>query len=337
VFATPVRTGLSGGALLVAKVAITTAAAVISYVLVERPVRWRLGSVTVGRLAPIGAVAVVGAILVGSLGATPVPDHLDTRVVSMPDAGGDLPPVSVQRPTGTAPASPPTVDLPVSAVVFGDSVAKSLETQLAEALAERGVLTVGASLVGCGTIAGEPLDLLGRPEPFGADCANAIVSRQNDNVLRYRPDLVVWLSYWEWRDRLVDGAVAELGTPDGDRMIRELMTETVDRVTADGAHLVLVLLSPIRDTATFQHQPGFAEAVPTVNRLLREVAAADPDRVSTVDLGTMVCGITMPCPETQDGITIRHDGLHFTEEGGAWVAPQLADALMDPTRWARRR
>ncbi|MBA3280817.1 MAG: acyltransferase family protein, partial [Acidimicrobiia bacterium] len=328
VFTTPGRTDLDGAPLLLLKLALTAALTTASYLLVEQPVRQRRWPVVVvRRLGPVSALAVLVVILVATLGATPIPDHLRN-----PDQASAIP-AGVVRPTGSIVPSPSGAALPTSAVLFGDSVSLSLQDDLAEALAARGLVTVKSSVGGCGMLTGEPLDLEGRPEPFGEACSSEIRGRQNADTAQYRPDLVVWLSYWEWRDRLVDGVRADIGTPEGDAVILRLMAETVDRLTSTGGHVVVLLLPVPQNTDSYTHQVGFADTVPHLNDLFRRLAASDPARVSLVDLDEIVCAGASPCPEHRDGMQIRVDGLHFTEEGAAWTAPRLADALLDPALW----
>jgi len=329
VFATAPRTNLDGAALLVLKLAITAALTVASYVLIEQPIRLRRWPVVVvRRLGPATAFSVAVVIVVATLGATPIPDHLrdlEEQAAATPEV--------VVRPGSATVTSAPDLDLPSSAVLFGDSVSRSLQDELAEALAARGLVTVKSSVGGCGMVAGEPLDLDGRPEPFGKACASELQRRQRADTLQHRPEMVVWLSYWEWRDRLVDGVRADIGTPEGDAIILGLMGDTVDRVTAYGAHVVVLLLPVPQDTDSYTHQIGFAETVPLLNTLFRQLAAAEPERVSLVDLDQIVCAGASPCPERRDGVRVREDGLHFTEDGAAWAAPRLADALLDPAIW----
>lgn len=327
VFATPGRTGLDDAQLLLFKLALTALLTVASYLLVEQPIRQRRWPVVlVRRLGPASAVAVLLAVLLATLGATPVPDHLrgPEQLAATP---------AVVRPSRSTEPSPTDVTLPTSAVLFGDSVSLSLQDDLAEALAARGVVTVKSSVGGCGMLTGEPLQLEGQPEPFGQACSAEVQRRQTADTLEYRPEMVVWLSYWEWRDRLVDGAQVEIGTPEGDRVILRLMADTVDRVTSTGGRLVVLLLPVPQNTDSYTHQVGFADTVPHLNDLFRRLAASDPARVSLVDLDEIVCAGASPCPEDRDGMQIRVDGLHFTEEGAAWTAPRLADALLDPALW----
>ena len=65
----------------------------------------------------------------------------------------------------------------------------------------------------------------------------------------------------------------------------------------------------------------------------RSYVAARPG-VELVDLASIVCPGGPPCPEYVDGVRLRPtDGIHFQQDGAAWVAPRLYDALaraLDP-------
>ncbi|HYU58041.1 MAG TPA: acyltransferase, partial [Actinomycetota bacterium] len=100
---TPQRSGLDGWTLTGVRIAVSVAIAVVSYALLELPIR--RGALDAARLrvvAPSAAVLAMGALLVTTAGARSVP--------SVPAALSD-------RPTADAPASPPG---PGSAAPVGD-------------------------------------------------------------------------------------------------------------------------------------------------------------------------------------------------------------------------
>jgi len=114
-------------------------------------------------------------------------------------------------------------------------------------------------------------------------------------------------------------------------------------VGANGAHVVLL-------TAPYTHRwerpdgglydEDTPERVEAWNRLLRRVAAKNPEKITVIDLNKHVC------PEGKftwriGDLRIRSDGLHFTEEGvqewiAPWLVPQLASlAVYGPNRPVR--
>jgi len=57
------------------------------------------------------------------------------------------------------------------------------------------------------------------------------------------------------------------------------------------------------------------------------IAAARFDALSLVDLNPIVCPGGPPCPERIEGLTLRPDGGHYSDEAAVWLVAQLADAL----------
>ena len=61
---------------------------------------------------------------------------------------------------------------------------------------------------------------------------------------------------------------------------------------------------------------------------LVEVVGADGRPVEVLDLAGLVCpGDDGSCPERIDGVRVRGDGIHYTDEGGRWAARWLAPQL----------
>ncbi|MCU1358375.1 MAG: hypothetical protein JWM89_3793 [Acidimicrobiales bacterium] len=351
VFLTPVRTGLGGPALLAARTGVTVAATLVSYVGLEQPVRQRRWSDrAIRRLAPASVVAVAAIFLLVALGSHPLPRYLRSRDVA---TAADRPsPVvrarkgpstkvlaatvtattasaSTNASTKSSTTSTPPRPLPRTVVIEGDSVSDSLQDALAQELADRGISAVKSAVPGCGMITGSPLDPDGQPYVFGPACSKEIVERETKDIDTYAPDVVVWISSWEARNRAVDGHTAQLGSPAGDHEILGLMRDAVDRLSRHGARVVVVTLPTPYDTAEVTHPAGLIEAVPKMNHLLRRLSSDDPDRVGLVDLGQIACGPRSgDCPHERDGIQLRADGLHYSDAGSAWVAPRLTDALL---------
>jgi hypothetical protein len=62
--------------------------------------------------------------------------------------------------------------------------------------------------------------------------------------------------------------------------------------------------------------------------VFRDAAAAHPGVVTYIDFGRYLCPGGKEQVE-RDGVRVREDGVHFTNDGGAvvwrWLAPQLED------------
>ena len=330
---TPTRTGLDGSALLGVRLAVTTALAAASYYVVEAPIRhgvlhsWR-------RLAVIPAVGAVVAVLVVATSrnqplAAPVGAALGAPVAR--STGGAVAPVTT-TPAPETPAGPAATPTDRRVVVVGDSVAMTLAEGLRASGAPRGIVVRNEGFLGCGISHGGRMWYFGRPEAIGPECAQW-PERWSAAVAEFDPDVaVVLVGATDAYDREIDGRWLDFGSPELDALLVEEVHATVDVLAARGAHVALLTV-PYYEHRYAVNTPDdldrsvFSPArVDHFNRLLRQVAAADP-RATVIDLN----GFLSPdgqAHEVIDGIVVQGDGVHFTSEGGIyagdWLVPQLA-------------
>jgi peptidoglycan/LPS O-acetylase OafA/YrhL len=326
---TPNRTHLDGVTLDLARVAVTVACATISYFAVELPIR--RGVALRGRIALPSAVAVAGglaAVLVIATAATTPAPAFATPVAGAPItilASRAVPP---QRTTAHEPATTAISHAPRLIGVIGDSVAMSLIPGLEVQASPRGISVASAAIPGCGATDAFSLDSAGNPFSWSDDCVTAVPELQAQLITEFRPDVVLWLSSWETSDRLVAGRAVHFGTPEGDAALLRGMTATLDRVTAGGAHLVMLTLPPRgqrQDGRTVRDDPA---AIDHLDELIMDFAFAHADQVQLIDFANIVCHGGAPCPNEIDGMWMRPDGMHFTDETSVWPAARLLDILL---------
>jgi peptidoglycan/LPS O-acetylase OafA/YrhL len=335
------RTGLSGTALLVVRLAATIAVSVVSYVLVEQPVRtgrwpWPRTRPKIA-LSPagagLGATAAVGATAVFILVATIVPTRIAVvPIVAIPSldpsaltSGRSTPMQRENRKPGLDPRI----------TFFGDSVSWSLGTYIQEV---PGLSITTQAMPGCGIARLPDIVYIGEPHTNYPDC-NVWDEIWRLRVLADDPDVaVVLLDRWELMDRKLGEEYMHVGQPMMDAYLSVELEYALSIVGANGAHIVLL-------TAPYTHRwerpdgelfgEDKPERVDAWNRLLRNAASKYPDTVTVIDLNKHVC------PEGKftwniGDLQIRSDGLHFTEEGvqewiAPWLVPQLANlALYGP-------
>ena len=334
------RTGLDGAALFALRVLVSLGAATALYHLVEMPIR--SGRRLQARHAAIALPVAAVVLLVGTLWTTrdlpPPPGHLQERdpgtvtireapTVDAPDTSASTTaPGAAPAPT-TAPASPPARH-PQRVLLVGDSVAASLEDALGDAMTARGITFATAAGPGCGVITGDPADERGVPLTITTECDGAIPPHQRGAIDEVRPDLVVTLSSWESADRIVDGRLFRVGTPESDEVLRRLYDEMIGRLGAGGAAVALATMPDPVDGRTRVADPDVIRRLRHVNTLLPGVAAAHPGRVTTLPFDRVVCPDT-PCPTSVDGVELRPvDGAHFDDPPGARLAAErLADMI----------
>ncbi len=331
---TPDRTHLAGVALDIARVAVTLVSATASYYLVELPIRQ--GRAIRGRIALpstlAAAAASAGALLVATASAIAPSPAFAAPAAGTPITISMRPVTPSARPAGTG-ASTTAEALPAPHVigvigVIGDSVAASLVPGLEARAATRGLAVAGAAIPGCGATDAFSLDDQGAPFSWSDDCVRAVPEVQQQLVAQFGPDVVVWLSSWETSDRLVGSERVRFGTEQSDAAILRGMSDTLDRVSAGGARVVMLTLPPRAERQDGRPVRAGFETTAHLNGLIQEFAFGHADRVQLIDFANIVCPHGPPCPTQIDGMWLRPDGMHFTDQTGGWAAERLLEILL---------
>jgi peptidoglycan/LPS O-acetylase OafA/YrhL len=327
------RTGLEGYTLFLLRFAVTFVVAVLSWYLVETPVRqmtfqgWRSWA-----WVPVGVVVVVG-VLAGTTVAT--------------DSGAGVLPTATAKPTGTAKTSPipdatglqklafyayafPAQPQREKVLFVGDSLGLYLGYGLAPYAAHYGIVIGGRAQSGCGLATVVPYDLHGTPTYPLAPCAEWPQLWQSA-VDQLRPDVVaVVVGWWDCMDRIYQGRWQHLGDPAFDAYETAQFEEAVTILSSDGAHVAL-MTSPYYDTGEqLDGQPWDEDSparVRVLNSIIEKVAAEHRASVSVVPLNRYLD------PDghftwTIDGKRVRlGDGVHTTPAAGAYLAPKILPQL----------
>jgi peptidoglycan/LPS O-acetylase OafA/YrhL len=333
------RTGLTGYPLFGVRCVVTVAVATASFYLVERPIRqgyffrqWRAWVVTPIAVVGVAAVVVVATTATGALAAA-VPGPSTT--------------------TATAPGA--TAGRPVKVLVIGDSTALTLAINLSIDAKTYDLTIENEGVVGCGVTEGTLIKTTGvvgnvwnacnsRVAPgtplfqytpaYGKEIKSPDAEQwtvwDRDWVHQLDPNVVVLLAgRWEVRTRVYDGKWTNIDEPDFAAYVKRQLAYTVRFASAKGAKVVL-MTAPCYDAGEQPNgQPwptDMPQRVDAYNRLIKEVAAEYPTKVSVVDLHGMVC----PGGQFEqdiDGVQVRStDGVHFPETGSA--APYLDPKIL---------
>jgi hypothetical protein len=151
-------------------------------------------------------------------------------------------------------------------------------------------------------------------------------------VVDFKPDVAVLeLGAWEVFDREIDGVWVPFGSPEFDAILLPKLRQAIDSLST-GNTPVVVLTTPRfeRSDPTTSKEWTVNEVSRTdhLNDLLRTAVADRAGRAHLVDLGGWLCPQNR-CQREIDGIEMRPDGLHFSEQSAAvvarWLAPQLVD------------
>ena len=340
IWLTHARTGLSGYELFGFRVLVTFAVSVVSFHLVERPIR--MGTFISQWRAWLIVPAGVGAVLVAVIAATTGTSAVAST--TLPGGTGNTGSSSATTSTTAPPAT--AAGSPVKILLFGDSVALTLGLGLGlpteqdtygYTLADKGIL-------GCGVVDGPQVELMGSrddtPEACGGPgvAAGGPVANQpwqsqwlaamgND-----KPNVVVLLAgRWEVVDREYQGTWTNILHPTYAAYVKSQLEQASRLVTATGAHMVF-LTAPCTDEGEQPDGAPWPEDNPArlavYNKLVREVAAEHATTDSAVDLFGAACP-GGKFATTVHGVTIRQtDGVHFTVAGGQYLAPKIMPAIV---------
>ncbi|HZP27630.1 MAG TPA: SGNH hydrolase domain-containing protein, partial [Acidimicrobiia bacterium] len=333
----PTRVPLDGYELFGVRVAATLAISVLSYYAVEMPIR--RGALTRLRLrrlrvrpailTPVAVTAVLGAVLLTTAGAPAAPVEVSAAEVKAPriQTGSTGSGVDVGVP-------PPTRIL-----LVGDSVANSLAPGLQNLAATDYFQLWNASVPGCGLASDLGQRYTAGWESQPPKCVPGWRDRWPAEVDQFNPQLVVaLLGAQDTFDRRVDGRVYPFDSPSGQQLAMGELQQAVDILGKNGAHVVFltapyyVMGWPQQIVVNrSQYNPAWIDRW---NGFLHDLAAANPGKVSVVDLNR-VLDPAGRWTDTVDGVTVRiSDRMHLSPAGADLAAqsimPQILAAIPPP-------
>ena len=317
------RLSLDGWALAGAQIAITLAVSVVSYGLVEQPIRAGALGRVLGRPALLVAPLAVLAVGAATVYAT-VPDDTPGRADEVAVVG--------QSPDDPAISDPTRFQI----AALGDSVMHTLiggrlgtglqavpwnQEQSSFDTSEVAVTTIARPA--CSFLPG----LVAFEEPGGyetADLSPPCLDWRGDldrAVHRAVPaDVTIVMPSNDLEDRELDGEIVPFGSVEWEDLVIDWIAEVTGIAQAGGSTVVLLAPAP-RIDPNWSTPQGVREA--RIAEIFEVFALANPG-VESIDLGDFVGA----------GSDMRDDGLHYTREGAeavaAWLTPQLvAFATLD--------
>jgi len=332
------RTGLVSYELFAVRALVTFAVSVVSFHLVERPIR--MGTFLRQWKAWVAVPAGVGVVLVAVVAATTG----TSAVASTAFPGG----IGTGGPTTTTTTQPGSVATaqPVRVLLFGDSVALTLGLGLSYTSQQDkyGYVLSDKGILGCGVVDGPEVELMGTRDltPPACNGSPPVAGEPADYqpwqdqwlaaIYEVKPNVVVLLAgRWEVVDREYQGAWTNILQPTYAAYVKQQLEVASNLVTATGARMVF-LTAPCTDSGEQPDGVPWPEDDPArlsaFNKLVREVAAEHPSTDSVVDLNAAACP-GGKYSAAVDGVVIRRsDGVHFTNAGGLFLAPKLMPPIV---------
>lgn len=321
------RTGWSGLSLFGIRFAATLAVSIVSYWAIERPVRrWR--PVRVPLLPLAGATAATAAavtMLVVPVGPKPGAGPLAS---SLPPGVSSVAVVSPSPPKGLIPAhavAQRDPRRPFTVSVFGDSIGWTLMHFLPPT---PGFQFIDHTVIGCSLVRGGPYRYLDQTLDQKSEC-ESWPSRWRSEIAVDQPDAILLIvGRWETVDRVNEGRWTHIGDPAFDAYLTSELRQAVDILSSTGAPLTVANLPYSRrgeqpDGSLYpEDQP---DRVKQWNTLLGKTIGQRAG-VRVLDLNKKLCPAGVYTAKV-DGIQVRSDGVHLTDEGVQWLTPWLEKSL----------
>ncbi len=330
------RTGLTGYSLFALRVLITFAVSVVSFHLVERPIRmgtfvrqWKAWVAV-----PVGVGVVLVAVVAATTGTTAVAS------TAPPAVGPTASTTTTSSTPGAASAAP------VRVLLFGDSVALTLGIGLSYPpdQAKYGYVLSDKGILGCGVVNGPEVQLMGTRDATPSACNGSAVYPGEPEANRpwqyqwldainvVKPNVAVLLAgRWEVVDREYQGVWTNILHPAYAAYVKQQLEAASQLVTTTGARMVF-LTAPCTNEGEQPDGDAWPEDNPArlaaFNKLIREVAAEHPLTDSVVDLNAAACP-GGKFATTVGGVTMRRaDGIHFTTDGGIALVPKVIPPIV---------
>jgi peptidoglycan/LPS O-acetylase OafA/YrhL len=309
------RTGLQDYRLFALRFVVTFVIAVLSWYLVETPIRQvTFGSWRSWAWVPVGVVAVVGVLVVTTIAAQPGPGPNSTVAEREAFYAFNFP----NQPNR------------LRVLFVGDSLSLYMGYGMAPYEGRYGITIGGRSLSGCGLATPQPYNLHGTPTNSLAPCSTWPTLWQNDVDTLHPQVVALIIGWWECMDRYYQGRWQHLGQPSFDAYETAQLQKAVSILSSGGAPVAL-MTSPYYDTGEqLDGQPWDEDSparVNVLNKIIEQVAAEHPGVVSVVPLNKYLD------PDghftwTIDGKVVRlGDGVHTTPGAGPYLAPRILPQL----------
>lgn len=321
------RTGWSGSTLFALRCAITVGIAAVSWWVIEEPIRhWQPVRVALLPLAAaISGTAVAVTVLVIPVVEQPaagVPGGGVPDVAAAVAIASSPPPNRKHPPRPVAPRDP---NRPPTIAVFGDSIAWTVMHYLPET---PGYDFIDHTIIGCSIVRAGPYRWAGKTLEQKPEC-DGWPGRWAQQVAHDQPDIALLIAgRWETVDRVNEGRWSRIGDPTFDAYLTAELSRALDVLGSTGARVVVATVPYSRygekpDGRLYPEDEP--DRVDRWNTLMRRAISARPG-VTVLDLNRKLAPDGVYTAKI-DGIKVRNDGVHLTEEGVQWLTPWLQESI----------
>jgi Predicted acyltransferases len=300
------RVGVGGWPLFLIQTLVTLTVAVVSYKIIEQPIRrGALSSAQWRWITPVLAIGLVGVLFASTLGA---------RSVAPVIASGNPVVIATRTRRNAAPNAQ-------RVMIVGDSTAADLGPSFSSMHTDPPLAVFDNGQPGCSFPSG--INFVVYDLADGAKDARVsgtcTPSWEAAALKRFRPQVVFWIVSSPPNRMLYHGQWMQACSDPYDALVRRGLRREIARLGAGGARVVITTSAYSRG-----HFVGTDPAADCSNALRRKVATERGALL--VDLFRYICPHRQ-CRVEQNGATLRPDGYHYEGPGGVIVAKWLIDQV----------
>lgn len=346
---TPARMNMDGLSLIVARITVTVAFTLVSYHLVEMPIREKrfvrkLPVMQLTSAAALTGVFVLFAVQVAEPAEQVVTFEEMSKEVTSPDTptGSEPkePPFTspVTEPPSTTPNSTTTTEpvyqRPLRLFIAGDSSALTLSYFRGKAIENADYVMDAAVINGCAITRGHAL--------IGDQFAGADPKCERwedyweEKFVPFNPDLsLIVLGAWEVMDRRVDGQDLRVFSKEYERYLHNELNAAFNLLSSRGGKVAIMEVPcfgvPENNLSEGSVPRNDMSRVAWVNDIIRSAVTAHPANPMIIPSQSLLCP-NGKYEKTIDGIVVREDGVHYTEEGAPYVWNKLLIPALNTIR-----
>ena len=360
--------GVGGAALLLVRLAVTLAVALLSFIAIEQPIRRRrVPSWLLRPLVPVAVAGSVGALMAAAAVGAEIPG---AKLAAIPGTvthkfvGADRPCSVALRNT----AEYQTVPLPQSALgsyifhwilmgtidwqgggfpragqtryttcppkrvlMIGDSIAFTAGVPMLENENRYGVELANAPILGCAFGTRGELDVNGTYKTLPQQCPNDLSLWARDARAFRAQAVVVELGYRDEFDWRWNGRTVHLGQPSYDDYVQQRIDRFAQVLSGSGTPVLFLSVPYVQPPALPNGAPAPAGAPARhelINAMLQAAAARDPSHVAVLNIDDIVSPGNH-YDDTVNGQDCRFDGIHFSIYCASLLQPTVFGAARD--------
>ena len=207
-------------------------------------------------------------------------------------------------------------------LIVGDSVAVNLASGISK-FSDNSTESLNVfGVTGCGILGNVDVKQNSGRVVSISNCDH-IRSNWKQKLQTFKPDVVILMYGGPMTERLINDIWSHPCDSNFNKAYREQLTSAVKLLSSEGA--VVILPTIAYSTITSNVNKAFHQRMDCINEIFRDVSASN-ERAVIIELGNFICPSNL-CRTKIDGIILRKDGLHYSDEGAVLIYKWLTNQV----------